>query len=104
MAGLWCAIHLQANGRRVVVLESDDAVGGRVRSDWVEGFRLDRGFQVLVTAYPEVKEMLDLDPPSSFSFACSRRATPRFPRMVWEPSLRSSHPVSSPERSARTRA
>ncbi|MGA0060087.1 MAG: FAD-dependent oxidoreductase, partial [Planctomycetota bacterium] len=36
-----------------------DAVGGRVRTDVVEGFRLDRGFQVLQTAYPEARRALD---------------------------------------------
>jgi phytoene dehydrogenase-like protein len=44
-----------------VVLEGSDAVGGRVRSDVVDGFTLDRGFQVLLTAYPEVARALDVD-------------------------------------------
>jgi predicted NAD/FAD-dependent oxidoreductase len=43
-----------------VVLEATDGVGGRVRSDLVDGFRLDRGFQVLLTAYPEVDRQLDV--------------------------------------------
>lgn len=59
LAGLCCARRLVAAGRRVVVLEASDAVGGRVRTDLVEGFRLDRGFQVLLTAYPEAKAQLD---------------------------------------------
>lgn len=43
-----------------MLLEAADAVGGRLRTDEVDGFRLDRGFQVLLTQYPEVKRYLDL--------------------------------------------
>ena len=44
------------------VLEASDAVGGRVRTDLTpEGFRLDRGFQVLLTNYPETKRLLDYE-------------------------------------------
>jgi phytoene dehydrogenase-like protein len=60
LAGLACARTLQAAGRDVVVLEASDGVGGRVRTDVVDGFRLDRGFQVLLTAYPEVQRQLDV--------------------------------------------
>jgi phytoene dehydrogenase-like protein len=60
LAGLSAARTLQAAGRRVRVLEASDGVGGRVRTDVVDGFRLDRGFQVLLTAYPEVQRSLDL--------------------------------------------
>jgi len=42
-------------------LEASDGVGGRVRTDQVEGFLLDRGFQVLLTAYPEARRVLDYD-------------------------------------------
>ncbi len=59
LAGLACAIHLTRAGREVIVVEASDGVGGRVRSDVVDGFILDRGFQVLLTAYPEAKAMLD---------------------------------------------
>lgn len=59
LAGLACAIHLTEAGRTVTVLEASDGVGGRVRSDVVDGFILDRGFQVLLTAYPEAQAMLD---------------------------------------------
>ena len=60
LAGLSAARSLQAAGRSVVVLEASDGVGGRVRTDVIDGFRLDRGFQVLLTAYPEVERQLDL--------------------------------------------
>lgn len=59
LAGLATACRLHEAGRPVLVLEAADAVGGRVRTDVVEGFRLDRGFQVLLTAYPEARALLD---------------------------------------------
>lgn len=59
LAGLTCARALQAAGADCVVLEMENAPGGRVRTDEVEGFRLDRGFQVLLTAYPAAKAWLD---------------------------------------------
>lgn len=60
LAGLCAARTLEHAGRSVVVLEASDGVGGRVRTDHVDGFLLDRGFQVLLTAYPEVGRVLDL--------------------------------------------
>ena len=60
LAGLGAARHLVAAGRTVIVLEASDAVGGRVRTDLVDGFRLDRGFQVFNTSYPEANAALDL--------------------------------------------
>ena len=61
LAGLAAASHLSAAGRDVVVVEATDGVGGRVRTDVVDGFLLDRGFQVLLTAYPEARRVLDYD-------------------------------------------
>ncbi len=61
LAGLACATALHRSGVDVRVLEASDAVGGRVRTDEVDGFLLDRGFQVLLTAYPEAHRQLDLD-------------------------------------------
>lgn len=61
LAGLVAADVLVRAGRRVIVLEASDGVGGRVRTDAVDGFLLDRGFQVLLTAYPAVQRRLDLD-------------------------------------------
>jgi glycine/D-amino acid oxidase-like deaminating enzyme len=60
LAGLACADRLSARGVDVVVLEADDSVGGRVRTDRIDGFSIDRGFQVLNTAYPALRS-LDLD-------------------------------------------
>lgn len=60
MAGLACAVWLTRAGRPVLLLEAADAVGGRVRTDvTAEGFRLDRGFQILLTDYPEAQRMFD---------------------------------------------
>lgn len=61
LAGLACARDLAAAGLRTLVLEASDGVGGRVRTDVVDGFRLDRGFQVLLTAYPTTARVLDFD-------------------------------------------
>ena len=61
LAGLVCALRLQEGGVDVRILEAADAVGGRVRTDTVEGFSLDRGFQVLLDSYPEASRWLDFD-------------------------------------------
>ena len=61
LAGLCCAIRLQQRGVRVLLLEASDGVGGRIRTDFVDGFRLDRGFQVFLTSYPEAKKSLDYE-------------------------------------------
>ncbi len=59
MAGLCCALRLQEKGIPCLLLEASDEPGGRVRTDRVDGFLLDRGFQVLLTAYPEARRLLD---------------------------------------------
>ncbi len=60
LAGLTAALRLTEAGLRTLVLEASDGVGGRARTDVVDGYRLDRGFQVLNTAYPQVGRVLDL--------------------------------------------
>jgi phytoene dehydrogenase-like protein len=59
LAGLACAIRLHEGGARPLVIEGSDAVGGRVRTDRVDGFLLDRGFQVFLDAYPEAGRLLN---------------------------------------------
>ncbi|KIF04855.1 amine oxidase, partial [Streptomyces sp. RSD-27] len=59
-AGLACAADLDTAGLRVRLLEAEDTVGGRLRTDRVAGFTADRGFQVFNTGYPQVKRRLDL--------------------------------------------
>jgi phytoene dehydrogenase-like protein len=59
LAGLRCSRRLRELGVEATVLEAADGVGGRVRTDRLNGFLLDRGFQVLLTAYPEAQRALD---------------------------------------------
>lgn len=61
LAGLSCAVHLKKRNIPFVVVEGSDAVGGRIRTDKVDGFLLDRGFQVLLTAYPEAQKIFNYD-------------------------------------------
>lgn len=61
LAGLGCANRLHAAGVKFLILESSDRVGGRVGTDLVDGFLLDRGFQVLLTAYPEAQRVLNYE-------------------------------------------
>lgn len=61
LSGLACATRLSQNNIPCAVLEATDRVGGRVRTDRVDGFTLDHGFQVLLTAYPACRELLDYE-------------------------------------------
>ncbi len=60
LAGLRAAQVLGAAGRHVILVDAADRVGGRVRSDLVDGFIIDRGFQLLNTSYPELSRAVDL--------------------------------------------
>lgn len=59
ISGLTAAVYLHQKGYQVQILEASDRAGGRIKTDLVQGFRLDRGFQVLLTEYPETKALLD---------------------------------------------
>lgn len=59
LAGLTAARQLHDNGIDFLLLEASDRIGGRVKTDVIDGFRVDHGFQVLLTAYPEAKRWLD---------------------------------------------
>lgn len=59
ISGLTCAKYLQDHGHESTILEASDAVGGRVRTDFLNGYTLDRGFQIFLTSYPEAERLLD---------------------------------------------
>jgi phytoene dehydrogenase-like protein len=60
LAGLRCALALQEHGKPYLLLDKASGPGGRIRTDAVEGYRLDRGFQVLLTGYPELRSVVDM--------------------------------------------
>ncbi len=59
ISGLITAIVLEKHGFSPVIIETSNNVGGRVKTDIIDGYQLDRGFQVLLTAYPAAKKYLD---------------------------------------------
>jgi len=59
ISGLIAATVLEQNGYSPVIIEATDSVGGRVKTDIVDGYQLDHGFQVLLTAYPAAQKYLD---------------------------------------------
>ncbi len=61
LAGLWCARVLERAGRSVLVVDAGDDVGGRIRTDAVDGFLVDRGFQLLNPGYPAVRRWIDTE-------------------------------------------
>jgi phytoene dehydrogenase-like protein len=60
-AGLACGRDLAAAGRQVLVLDASNRIGGRLATDQTDGFALDHGFQVLLTGYPAVADLIDLN-------------------------------------------
>ena len=92
VAGLSAARTLTTAGAQVRVVEAGDAVGGRMRTDIIDGFRCDRGFQVLNPAYPAVKQDLAWLKMQSFGHGVAVRtedsleliANPlRHPNKIW---------------------
>ena len=61
IAGLSCARRLHQAGIPFHIIEGSDRIGGRVKTDQIDGFLLDRGFQVLQDAYPEARRQLDYE-------------------------------------------
>lgn len=59
VSGLIAALNLEKKGYAPVILEASDRVGGRVKTDIINGYQLDHGFQVLLESYPKAKEYLD---------------------------------------------
>ncbi|MDU0365597.1 NAD(P)/FAD-dependent oxidoreductase [Microbacterium sp. NPDC089180] len=98
LAGLRAATRLAEAGRDVVVLEAGDAVGGRERTDVVDGFRLDLGFHVLNPAYPAIRRWVDVDALAlrRFPVAVGVRLDDRVARLA--------HPLRHPSSLAETLA
>ncbi|MBN2468970.1 MAG: FAD-dependent oxidoreductase [Deltaproteobacteria bacterium] len=100
ISGLSCAFHLHRNGISALVLESSDGIGGRLRTDSKDGFLLDRGFQVLLTAYPEAKAVLNYEALNLHYFAPGAlvRFDERFHRLVdpWRLPLKALSVLFSP--------
>ena len=61
ISGLIAARVLEEHGLSATIIEASDRLGGRVKTDVVDGYSLDHGFQVLLTAYPAAKKYLDFD-------------------------------------------
>ncbi|MDR9400061.1 MAG: NAD(P)/FAD-dependent oxidoreductase [Psychroflexus sp.] len=59
VSGLVAAINLEKAGIATTVFEATDRVGGRVKTDYIDGLTLDHGFQVMLTAYPATQKYLD---------------------------------------------
>lgn len=73
VSGLACARVLEEAKLDWMLFEASERVGGRVKTDPLNGFLLDRGFQVLLTAYPEARALLDLDALGLGAFAPGAR-------------------------------
>lgn len=59
ISGLIAATVLEQNGFSPIIIEATDRVGGRVKTDKINGYQLDQGFQVLLTAYPAAQKYLE---------------------------------------------
>jgi len=91
LAGLAAAGDLARSGLHVALLEAAPRPGGRMATDRVEGFLLDRGFQVLNDAYPALCARVDLA-------ALGCRAFEPGARVRWQGGM---HAVSDPLRHPR---
>ncbi len=61
VSGLIAATVLEQNGFSPTIIEATERVGGRVKTDIIDGYQLDHGFQVLLTAYPAAQKYLDFE-------------------------------------------
>ena len=61
LAGLVCAARLQRSGLETRLLEAADDIGGRVRTERIDGHLCDVGFQLLNPAYPAVRDLVDVE-------------------------------------------
>jgi len=61
LSGLACASYLYRAKRKVLVIEKENSLGGRVSTQTEDGFICDQGFQVLLNSYPEVRKLIKLE-------------------------------------------
>ncbi len=61
VSGLIAARVLENHGFCPIIIEATKTIGGRVKTDIVDGYQLDHGFQVLLTSYPAAQKYLDFD-------------------------------------------
>lgn len=61
ISGLIAAQVLESRGFSPVIVEATSSVGGRVKTDIINGYQLDHGFQVLLTSYPAAQKYLDFE-------------------------------------------
>jgi phytoene dehydrogenase-like protein len=61
VAGLIAAQHLEKEGLSPLIIESTDRLGGRLKTENIGGFLLDKGFQIVLSDYPEVQNYLNLE-------------------------------------------
>jgi phytoene dehydrogenase-like protein len=88
VSGLVACAELERAGCAPILLEQSDVLGGRLKTDVVDGVPVDHGFQVLLTAYPEVKRLIDipsLDPIQFDSGARIFRSSGGAPVLVGDP-------------------
>lgn len=61
VSGLVAAQVLEKHGYSPIIIEATERAGGRVKTDILNGYQLDHGFQVLLTAYPAAQKYLDFE-------------------------------------------
>ncbi len=61
ISGITAGIYLHKKGYKIQILEASERAGGRIKTEIVDGYRLDRGFQVLLSEYPETKALLNYE-------------------------------------------
>ena len=84
IAGLSCAteIYKTNNNINLMILEASDSPGGRIKTDKIDGYLLDRGFQVFIEKYPEALNILDYDELNLKSFLPG--AMVRYDNKLWK--------------------
>src|SRR5260221_2825700 len=90
LAGLCAARRLHEAGVSFQILEGSDGIGGPVRTVQMDGFLLDRGFQVLLTACPQGRAVLDYAAPTP------TKLSPATPSWFAGPMNQLAHPLRTP--------